>query len=337
MADQPPARKTWRFIDAIRQATSHRVACGKEGNIVAEQSHQHSQQSAHPGAHNEPGSPEAITSALPDVAEAVACVRSKTSLQPDIAIILGSGLGILADEIQEAAPIPYAEIPHFPVSTVIGHAGMLVLGQLANQRVVAMQGRFHPYEGRTPQELAFPIRVFRALGARLLIVTNAAGGLNPAYRAGDFMLMRDHIYLPGMAGLHPLVGPNDERVGPRFPAAAGAYDADLRQLAKTIAQQQGIPLHEGVYVMVNGPSYETGAEQAMLRAWGADAVGMSTAPETVAARHVGLRVLGISCITNAAIPGTEEEINHEEVLANAQAALPRFVALVRGVLEAVPR
>jgi purine-nucleoside phosphorylase len=270
------------------------------------------------------------------VGEAVAFLRSQTTLQPDVAVILGSGLGILADEIQDGLRIPYATIPHFPLSTVIGHAGTLVLGQLAGQRVAAMQGRFHLYEGRTPQELAFPIRVFRALGVKFLLVTNAAGGLNPAYHAGDFMLMRDHIYLPGIVGLHPLVGPNDERVGPRFPAAAGAYDADLRQLAKTIAAEQHTPLHEGVYVMVSGPSYETGAELTMLRAWGADAVGMSTAPEVIAARHVGLRVLGISCITNAAIPGTEEAINHEEVLANANAALPRFVALVRGILAALP-
>jgi purine-nucleoside phosphorylase len=299
--------------------------------------HQSDQSPHHPSTASEPGTPEALVSAIPEVAEAIAFLRTKTPLQPEVAIILGSGLGILADEIQDAVHIPYATIPHFPVSTVIGHAGTLVFGQLANQQVVAMQGRFHLYEGRTPQELAFPIRVFRALGARLLIVTNAAGGLNPAYHAGDFMLMRDHIYLPGMAGLHPLVGPNDERVGPRFPAAAGAYDTSLRQIAKATAEKHNIPLHEGIYVMVSGPSYETGAELTMLRAWGADAVGMSTAPEVVAARHVGLRVLGISCITNAAIPGTEEEINHEEVLANAQAALPRFVALVRGVLEALPR
>jgi purine-nucleoside phosphorylase len=310
----------------------------EEGKSMAEHPHQpNEQQTSHPGTQSAPGTPAAIASALPDVAQAVAFLRTHTPLQPEVAIILGSGLGILADEIQEAVHIPYATIPRFPASTVIGHAGTLVLGQLANQRVAAMQGRFHLYEGRTPQELAFPIRVFRALGARLLIVTNAAGGLNPAYHAGDFMLMRDHIYLPGMAGFHPLIGPNDERVGPRFPAAAGAYDADLRQLAMKTAQHHHIPLHEGVYVMVSGPSYETGAELAMLRAWGADAVGMSTAPEVIAARHVGLRVLGISCITNAAIPGTEEAINHEEVLANANAALPRFVALVRGILEALPR
>ncbi|HEU5198972.1 MAG TPA: purine-nucleoside phosphorylase [Ktedonobacterales bacterium] len=274
---------------------------------------------------------------MASVSEAVSFIRSKSSLQPKVAVILGSGLGVLADEIQDAVRLSYADIPHFPVSTVAGHAGMLVMGQLARQPVVAMQGRFHLYEGRTSQELAFPIRVFRALGAEMLIVTNAAGGLHPAYRAGDFMLIRDHIFLPGMAGLNPLIGPNDERIGPRFPALAGAYDPQLRGLAKEVAARLNISLHEGVYVMVSGPSFETGAEIAMLRGWGADAVGMSTAPEVVAARHAGLRVLGMSCITNAAIPGTEEQLNHEEVLATAEAALPRFLALMRGIIEALPQ
>src|SRR5579859_2962396 len=253
----------------------------------------------------------------PLIEEAITSLRSKTQLRPEIAIILGSGLGILADEVQDALRIPYASIAHFPASTVAGHAGVLVLGHLAGHPVVAMQGRFHVYEGWTPQEVAFPIRVLRALGADLLIVTNAAGGLNPAYRAGDFMLIRDHIFLPGMAGFNPLIGPNDERIGPRFPAMAGAYDLSLRRVAKDTAQRLKVSLHEGVYVMVTGPSYETGAELAALRAWGADAVGMSTAPEVVVARHAGMRVLGISCITNAATPGTEEQINHAEVLATA--------------------
>ncbi len=273
----------------------------------------------------------------PLIEEAMAFLRSQTPLRPDVAIILGSGLGILADEVQDAVRIPYASIPHFPVSTVAGHAGMLVLGDLAGHPVVAMQGRFHLYEGRTPQELAFPIRVLHALGAELLVVTNAAGGLNPAYRAGDFMLMRDHLFLPGMAGFNPLIGPNDEQLGPRFPAMAGAYDLPLRRVAKDTAQRLNISLHEGVYVMVTGPSYETGAELVALRAWGADAVGMSTAPEVVVARHAGMRVLGISCITNAATPGTEEQINHAEVLATAEAVLPNFLALMRGILEALPR
>ncbi len=271
------------------------------------------------------------------LADAVAYVRGQTRLQPEIAVILGSGLGVLADEMEDAARIPYATIPHFPVSTVVGHAGKLVLGRLAERRVVAMQGRIHLYEGRTTQEVAFPIRVLRRLGADVLLVTNAAGGLNPAFPAGAFMLIRDHIFLPGMAGLHPLIGPNDERTGPRFPPMAGAYDQGLRRVAKDVAARLQIPLHEGVYVMVTGPSYETGAELAMLRAWGADAVGMSTAPEVVVARHAGMRVLGISCITNAALPGTEEQVNHTEVLATAEAALPQFLALMRGIIAALPR
>jgi purine-nucleoside phosphorylase len=272
----------------------------------------------------------------PRLAEAIAYVRGQTPLQPEVAIILGSGLGVLADEIEDAVRIPYAAIPHFPVSTVAGHAGMLVLGTLAGHRVAAMQGRIHLYEGRTPQELALPVRVLRALGAGALLVTNAAGGLNPAFPAGAFMLIRDHIFLPGMAGLHPLIGPNDERIGPRFPPLAGAYDPDLRLMAIAVATRLKVALHEGVYVMVTGPSYETGAELTMLRAWGADAVGMSTAPEVVVARHAGMRVLGISCITNAAIPGTEEQINHAEVLATAEAVLPEFLALMRGIIEALP-
>ena len=271
----------------------------------------------------------------PHLADAVAYIRSQTPLQPDVAVILGSGLGVLADEIEDATHIPYADIPHFPVSTVPGHAGMLVLGRLGQRRVVAMQGRMHLYEGRTPQELAFPVRVMRALGANTLIVTNAAGGLNPAYPAGAFMLIRDHIFLPGMAGLNPLIGPNDERLGPRFPPLAGAYDAKLRALAKDVAERLHIPLYEGIYVMVTGPSFETGAELTMLRAWGADAVGMSTAPEVVVARHAGMQVLGISCLTNAAIPGTEEQLSHKEVLETAAAALPQFLALMRGVIEAL--
>jgi len=277
------------------------------------------------------------TERVSQVADAVAFLHLKTAIQPQVALILGSGLGIFADEIENAIRVPYAVIPHFPLSTVAGHAGVLVLGQLEGKPVVAMQGRFHLYEGYTPQEVAFPVRVLRALGAELLVVTNAAGGLNPIYRAGDFMLMRDHIFLPGMTGANPLIGPNDERVGPRFPALAGAYDLSLRQLAKEIASRLSIGLHEGVYAMVSGPSYETGAELAMLRGWGADAVGMSTAPEVVVARHTGMRVLGLSCITNTATPGTEEQIKHEEVLATAENALPKFLEFMRALMTAIPR
>lgn len=270
------------------------------------------------------------------VMEAVASIRARVPLQPEVAIILGSGLGDLAAEIRDATAIPYGEIPHFARSTVIGHAGRLLLGTLAERPVVVMQGRFHFYEGYSPEVLTLPVRVMSALGARTLLVTNAAGGINPAYRPGDFMLISDHIYLPGLAGANPLLGPNEERFGERFPPLAKAYDANLRSLARSVAADlSGLTLHEGVYVMVGGPSYETGAELRFLRAVGADAVGMSTAPEVVVARHMGMRVLGISLITNAATGDEAEEVKHEEVLTTADAARSRFVALVLGILQRI--
>lgn len=268
------------------------------------------------------------------VAEATAAIRAHTALQPAVGIILGSGLGDLANEVQDARAIPYAEIPHFLRSTVHGHAGRLLLGTLEGMPVVMMQGRFHFYEGYALAAITLPVRVMHALGARTLIVTNAAGGLNPAYRPGDFMLIRDHINLPGMAGANPLMGPNDERLGARFPALAHAYDAALRQLAhEAAAQYASTTLHEGVYVMVSGPSYETGAELKFLRAMGADAVGMSTAPEVIVARHMGMHVLGLSLITNAATGDDSEQVNHAEVLSTAEAARVRFAMLVRGILQ----
>ena len=270
------------------------------------------------------------------VMEAVAAVRSHTHEKPAIAIILGSGLGDLANEVSHATAIPYAEIPHFLRSTVPGHAGRLLLGTVEDMPVVMMQGRFHFYEGYALEALTLPVRVMHELGAHTLIVTNAAGGLNPSYRPGDFMLLSDHINLPGMAGANPLMGPNDERFGTRFPALAKAYDAGLRQLAREVASKQAdITLHEGVYVMVSGPSFETGAELKFLRVIGADAVGMSTAPEVVVARHAGMRVLGLSLITNTATGDDTEEVNHAEVLATADAARPRFTMLVRGILRGI--
>ena len=268
------------------------------------------------------------------VMEATAYVQSRSSMKPDVGVILGSGLGDLASEVQEATAIPYEEIPHFLRSTVAGHAGRLLIGKLENVPVVVMQGRFHFYEGYTMQALTLPVRVMRMLGAQTLIVTNAAGGLNAAYRPGDFMLIRDHINFLGLAGMNPLIGPNDERLGERFPALAKAYDAELRALARTVAAQwPEITLHEGVYAQVAGPSYETGAELKFLRMAGADAVGMSTAPEVIVARHMGMRVLGISLITNTATGDDTEEVNHAEVLTAADAARPRFAALVRGILR----
>ena len=267
------------------------------------------------------------------VTEATDYIQSRSSMKPGVGVILGSGLGDLATEVQDATAIPYEEIPHYLRSTVAGHAGRLLIGNLENTPVVVMQGRFHFYEGYTMQALTLPVRVMRMLGASKLIVTNAAGGLNPAYRPGDFMAIRDHINFLGLAGMNPLIGPNDERLGERFPALAKAYDAELRALARSVAAQwPEITLHEGVYAQVAGPSYETGAELKFLRSAGADAVGMSTAPEVIVARHMGMRVLGISLITNTATGDDKEEVNHTEVLTAADAARPKFAALVRGIL-----
>lgn len=268
------------------------------------------------------------------IREAAAAIRSRTTLQPAVALILGSGLGELASDVRDATAIPYEEIPHFVRSTVPGHLGRLLLGTLENVPVVMMQGRFHLYEGYSPQVLTFPVRVMRMLGAHTLIVTNAAGGMNPAYSPGDFMLIRDHINLPGLAGINPLVGPNDERLGPRFPALANAYDADLRTLAQTVAAAQPeITLHEGIYAVVGGPSFETRAELRFLRAIGADAVGMSTVPEVIVARHMAMRVLGLSLITNKATGDEMEEVKHDEVLTIAGAASAKFIQLVLGILR----
>ena len=253
-----------------------------------------------------------------------------------MALILGSGLGDLVDEVRESMAISYEEIPHFARSTVAGHAGRLLLGMLADVPVVIMQGRFHLYEGYTPQALTLPVRVMSMLGARTLLVTNAAGGINPTYRPGDFMLLTDHINLPGLAGANPLLGANDERFGERFSPLAKAYDAGLRSLARAVVSTMPeLTLREGVYAMVSGPSFETGAELRFLATIGADAVGMSTAPEVIVARHMGMSVLGISLITNAATGAESENVNHEEVLTTADAARERFAALVLGILRSI--
>jgi purine-nucleoside phosphorylase len=268
------------------------------------------------------------------IREAAAAIKARTSVQPVVALILGSGLGELASDVRDAIAIPYEEIPHFVRSTVPGHLGRLLLGTLENVPVVMMQGRFHLYEGYSPQVLTFPVRVMRMLGAHTLIVTNAAGGVNPAYSPGDFMLIRDHINLPGLSGINPLIGPNDDRLGPRFPALANAYDADLRALAQTVAAAlPEITLHQGIYTMVGGPSFETGAELRFLRAIGADAVGMSTVPEVIVARHMAMRVLGLSLITNKATGDEMEEVKHDEVLTIAGAASAKFIQLVLGILR----
>lgn len=270
------------------------------------------------------------------VMEAVTAIQAHTPQKPAVAVILGSGLGGLVAELRDVTTIPYAQIPHFAHSTAVGHAGRLLIGMLADVPVVVMQGRLHLYEGYSLQVLTLPVRVMHSLGAQTLIVTNAAGGINATYRQGDFMLIRDHINMPGLAGASPLVGPNDERFGERFPALANAYDASLRTLARSVANNwPEITLHEGVYTMVGGPSYETGAELKFLGMIGTDAVGMSTVPEVLVARHMGMRVLGLSLITNAAVGDETEEVNHAEVLAAADAAQPKFAALVRGIVQGI--
>ncbi len=252
--------------------------------------------------------------------------------RPQVGIVLGSGLGSLADVLTEAVAIPYHTIPGFAVSTVQGHAGRLVVGDLAGQTLMAMQGRFHYYEGHDMAQVTLPIRLMQMLGIETLIVTNAAGGLNPDYHPGDLMGISDHIFLPGMTGANPLRGPNDDALGPRFPGMVNAYPTALLDLVEAQAARQGIRFHRGVYVMLTGPNFETRAEMRMLRAWGADAVGMSTVPEVVVAVHGGMRVLGISTITNSLNPDTLAEANHAEVLQVGQEAGPRLIALIQAVL-----
>lgn len=273
-----------------------------------------------------------------EVLEATMTIQTRLSPQtgqPTVAMILGSGLGDLAQELEQPVIIPYTEIPHFARSTAPGHAGRLLLGRLEGVMVVAMQGRFHFYEGYPLATITLPVQVMHRLGARTLIVSNAAGGVNPSYSVGDFMLIRDHIFMPGLAGASPLIGLNDERFGPRFPPLAHAYDATLRTLAHEVAREVNARLQEGIYTMVAGPSFETGAELRFLRSIGTDAVGMSTVPEVVVARHMQMRVLGISLITNKATGEETEEVNHAEVLTAGEAARPKFAALVKGIVRRV--
>lgn len=264
------------------------------------------------------------------VEEAAAHVRREFSATPDVAIILGTGLSGLASAIQSCETVPYEEIPHFPVSTVASHAGRLLSGTLSGKPVVAMQGRFHLYEGYSLQQVTFPVRVMRALGARTLIVSNACGGMHPLWQAGDLMLMVDHINL---LGDNPLIGPNDDRLGPRFPDMSAPYDAQLMQLARSVASDIGLTLREGVYVAVAGPNLETRAEYRMLRALGADVVGMSTVPEVIVAVHAGMRVLGLSLITDLCLPDALQPASLEHILAVAARSEPALGALIAGVLE----
>ena len=250
----------------------------------------------------------------------------------EVGLVLGSGLGPLAEAFTGAAAVPYAEIPGMPVSAVPGHAGRLVVGQLEGVSCAALQGRAHFYEGHTMAASTFGVRLLRSLGVHTLIVTNAAGGLNPDFREGEAMVITDHIFLPGMAGFHPLRGPNDAALGERFPVMAGAYDPALTEHALRAAQAAGVPCHRGVYAMVAGPSFETGAEIRFLRAAGADAVGMSTCPEVLVARHAGMRVLGLSLITNVVAPDRPETAGHEHVLETSRRGAAGIEQIVRGVL-----
>ncbi|MGD2207761.1 MAG: purine-nucleoside phosphorylase [Anaerolineae bacterium] len=262
-------------------------------------------------------------------------IKNQSSHRPQVGLILGSGLNPLAEEVKAADVIPYAEVPHFPAPTVEGHEGQLVVGRLVGTTVIIMQGRVHFYEGYPMQQVVFPVRVMQVMGVETLIVTNAAGGLNPAFSPGELMLITDHINLLGMTGNNPLHGPNDPDLGPRFPDMSRAYDPELCDIARQVAREESIPLQEGVYIAQSGPSFETPADIRFLRLIGADAVGMSTVPEVTVARHGGMRVLGVSSITNVALvePEPGQETSHEEVLAASKDIVPKLVALVCGVLS----
>jgi len=259
-------------------------------------------------------------------------ILSKTKLRPRVGLVLGSGLGAFADELDAAVRIPYAKIPGFPVSTAVGHAGRLVVGKAGGVPVAAMQGRVHLYEGYSARDVVFPMRVLARLGVRAAILTNAAGGINLEFKQGALVVIRDHINLQGS---NPLVGPNEEKFGPRFPDMTQAYRAAYREIAMVEAKRLGIEVHEGVYAALSGPSYETPAEIRMLRTMGADLVGMSTVPEVIVARHMGVRVLGISCVTNMAAGILDRVIDHAEVMETGERVQGQFVALLRAVLPRI--
>jgi purine-nucleoside phosphorylase len=273
------------------------------------------------------------TALFDEVQAAAAAIRKRTTLKPEAAIILGTGLGGLATEMKIETEIPYGEIPGFPLSTVETHAGRLLLGTLGGRKVVAMQGRFHRYEGYSLRQVTFPVRVLHALGAPLLIVSNACGGMNPLWAPGDLMLISDHI---NFLGDNPLIGPNDDRLGPRFPDMSAPYDAALRALARAVALKEGIVLREGVYVAVTGPCLETRAEYRMLRGMGADVVGMSTVPEVIVAVHEGMRALGISIITDQCLPDALEPADITRIIAVAGRAEPALTRLVTRLLSEFP-
>ncbi|KXZ21515.1 purine-nucleoside phosphorylase [Bacillus nakamurai] len=263
------------------------------------------------------------------IERAAAFIKENLKETPKVGLILGSGLGVLADEIEGAVKLTYENIPDFPVSTVEGHAGQLVLGTLEGVQVIAMQGRFHYYEGYSMDQVTFPVRVMKALGVESLIVTNAAGGINTEFRAGDLMIITDHI---NFMGTNPLIGPNEADFGARFPDMSEAYDKQLSSLAEKTANELNIPVQKGVYTAVTGPSYETPAEVRFLRTMGSDAVGMSTVPEVIVANHAGMRVLGISCISNAAAGILDQPLSHDEVMEMTEKVKGGFLKLVKAVV-----
>ncbi|MCJ7535345.1 MAG: purine-nucleoside phosphorylase [Anaerolineales bacterium] len=265
--------------------------------------------------------------------QAAEVIRERIDIQPTVGMILGSGLGSLAEAVEEAVIIPYGEIPSWPVSTVEGHQGRLVIGSLEQQNVLIMQGRSHYYEGYSMSEIGFPVRVMQRIGVEILIVTNAAGGVNQEFEPGDVMLITDHLNLLGMAGESPLRGPNFDSIGPRFPDMGRAYDQELGALARQAVVEKDFPLQEGVYVCLAGPSFETPADLRFLKAIGVDAVGMSTVPEVTVARHGGMRVLGLSTISNKANLDGDALTSHEEVLAAGKIVLPRLTHIIRDVLQ----
>lgn len=266
------------------------------------------------------------------IEEAVAAVRARSGVAPAVGVILGTGLGGLAERIRVETSIPYEEIPHFPLSTVESHSGRLLLGTLGGKPVVAMQGRFHRYEGYTLQQVTFPVRVMRALGAETLVVSNACGGMNPFWTPGDLVLIADHINLLGDS---PLIGPNEDVLGPRFPDMSEPYSQALQEIAVQVATERKIPLRRGVYVAVPGPNLETRAEYRMLRTLGADVVGMSTVPEVIVAVHGGMRVVGISIITDACMPDALEVADIAKIIAVANRAEPKLTELVEGIVERI--
>lgn len=265
------------------------------------------------------------------ISEAAAYIREKGVQEIEIGLILGSGLGELGDEVEQPIAIPYEDIPHFPVSTIIGHAGQLVYGTLGGKKVLAMQGRFHYYEGYNIQEVTFPVRVMKELGIHSLMVTNASGGVNTNFEPGDLMMITDQI---NFTGVNPLHGPNDDDLGPRFTDMSHAYDEEYQKIVRVVAQKEGINLKEGIYMGFSGPTYETPAEVRMARTLGADAVGMSTVPEVIVANHAGLRVIGVACITNLAA-GMQANLNHEEVVETTTRVKETFKAFVKAILEKV--